>query len=440
MKIVDQTIPPELQEAYDSLISNDPTGGGGDLTARTRRAARYSKRWMRYTGFHWIPAAEWIAERSGYIRGSSNFEKEVRRRIRELRDGYFDPEWWMELSPEQDEFFLCTGSGPEETSPPPYGYRNANFLPQEVTYSAGSLANGPARSYGQIHGLQWNDEEWVYRRTVFPLLRVGEVGDFPPVAWAVDGTVKVDASDRGSRPMFSLMVRPRITNPASPAWTERNPPREKSISLYFRFVQPDTPPPYLHTVKARHSAVAVSQSSDPDASGTLTKLLVDFSVRPMFGLGFNNNSEVANEFTGEPRAYQLNPCARNKLEPPQAQYWRSYYPGAGPEGYVAGFILTDKPYDLAFAKAKLLELAQAWGQWAAFTRDSPPYNWFIQPASYQPTPPYYLHSMIYPQFLMVNNYPELHLYYSHVKPWYVPSIAWGGAPTSYCVMPGCSAV
>jgi hypothetical protein len=224
--------------------------------------------------------------------------------------GLFDPEYWTELPLLDELYYRSSASGPEETDPPPYGYRNANFKPQQVTYSNGVPGSSPTRSNGFVTSTQWTDQFWTWEIAKFALLKPRPASQHLPIAITCSGQVTVAASDRGSRPMFSLLMKPFICTDGLAASLDLSPPIEDSISLYYRYRLPVTTPPYFHSQKARYASVAVSKNYAVSEGSDQDILLVKFGIRPMFGLGFNNNTNVENSFEGALRAYQLNPCAQ----------------------------------------------------------------------------------------------------------------------------------
>lgn len=320
MKITNQDISPELAELYASLISTTQTGAFAGLLARTRRQARISANKQRRTiNYADITAAvEILMERLGYTRGTKDFRDAVRLEKFAINSGTWNPAYWQKCEILTNVFLVNSPVSVPDDTPPPYGYRDQNNMPTIPTYGTGSADNGPARYNGIISTGYFHDVTLAWRRTVYKLAQAIDQDLIEPAIISFEGTLTVESSTRGSRPMFSLIMRNYLGDSNSTSLTTTanpvdkvppaSPPTIKGCqSLYWRYKIPADTAPYYNAIKLRIILRNLARLSTIDAAGNMTRAVIITAPRPMFGRGFNNNTSVVTQLTGTPDIYQILP-------------------------------------------------------------------------------------------------------------------------------------
>lgn len=301
---------------YDRLVSNNPPDIGGQLFARTRRAARNAQR-LRTKSILFLrieQAAEEICRRLGLLEGSEEWRAKRYEQRTALLAGIFDPRYWKKCALISESFFTSTPTSIPDPSPPPYSFRIVSNLPTIPTYPPGVADSGPAGYAGSKVGDYFEDQSLSWLESLFELVSATRSTKDEPTFFKWSPRLDIESTTRGSRPMLSLLVRADLVEWDSPIITDHDAPVSAPISFYWRYNVPQTLPPYFQAEKDRDIVGFVPDASTPDTTPVPTTAVLKSAPRPMFGRGFNNNDDVAASISNDarPELWQLKPCLGQK--------------------------------------------------------------------------------------------------------------------------------
>jgi hypothetical protein len=316
MKIFGLDVPLELQSLFYNLVSVPATGASAGTTAYTKRSVSLSTKKTRNPVDKWQWVAEQVYEQIKGLEGidtGPGFISEERDR---LKDGIYNAIYWLTASKQSEEFLTNTPANVEDTSPPPYSYRDPNYLPATTTYGDGTPASAPMKTSGALVGTQWQDGAWTWRKSIFIITTNDQLPAELPLIWISKGTIQADASTRGSRPMLSIIMKAWLSDLGNTISDTLQPPTGNKSSIYWLYDLPDEVPPYYHASAPISQHKILNGTAKLITGGPVQKLTVLTAPRPMFGRGFNNNNSVQTSYTDTETVMQLNP---NIKTPPYAE-------------------------------------------------------------------------------------------------------------------------
>lgn len=307
MKILGLSVPPDLEELFDRLITSHLVPPTGDGTAQTSKLARLPQGTKKKT-----PQAKAVddivaslAEFIHSMTGKKQSDDWQRERASELNAGFINPRWWSPCELVTSDIFESLPINSPDLDPKPYDYPDPSNLPSRPYYPDGSPASGSPRYQGALVAGYFEDQYWSWRRTVWLSYIITGEWKLSPIFAIIQGSVKGNGNARGSRPMLSLICKMQISYAGDPPPTSTVAPRFKNKSHYWRYELPETVAPFWHVTKERFILNPPKRSHTIGVGDTIT---LNTGVRPMYGRGFNNNTAVESEWTGSETMMQPNPC------------------------------------------------------------------------------------------------------------------------------------
>jgi len=363
MKIFGLDIPLPLVDLYYEYVSKQKQIGATDYITRRRRKAGkvIASKSARLIEDELKHAAEYIAGKLNYSRGSTAWNEFVFAETERLKDGTADPAYWIPCQVNTDVYYNSTATCTEDINPPPYSHRMPTMKPSDVTYSTGTSTTAPVQSTGSVADNLWHDASWRWRKTVFSLMGAKPANNLPPLLWRTEGTISVNATTRASRPMFSLLMRGHLVGASSPWDTDLTPPAQPATSLYWRYPPPDTPPPYYSAKLARRNIVVLNDRATKDDTPDLQRAIVKSSVRPMLGHGYNNNMSVTTSYDGTSELFTANPCLGKTSATPLPAEFHWPTPTVNSYNTVTETIYTNKYFDAEYYWRVLAEKTANYG-------------------------------------------------------------------------------
>lgn len=378
MKIFGLDVPLPLVDLYNEYVTKQKNIGGNDYQTRRRRKAGkvLASRSARLVQEELRTAAEYIAEKLGYKKDSADWNKFVFDQTELMKNGTIDYNYWIPCQVNIDVYYNSTGSNVEDTNPPPYSYRNPTMKPSTVTYSSGTTAAAPMNTIGSVSDNLWRDASWKWRKTVFSLMGAKPAANLPPLLWRTTGNITAAATTRGSRPMFSLLMRGHLVGASSPYDTDLTPPQQPATSIYWRYPSPDTAPPYYSAKQARQAIILLNNRSTKDPGDQLQRAIVKSAPRPMLGHGFNNNASVQTTYDGTSELWTANPCIGKTSPTPIPATLTQPTPTVNSYNTIDSTIYTNKYFDAELYWRTLHAITDPW----------PALNvWQINPTAWPPS-------------------------------------------------------
>lgn len=313
-KVTGYSVPPALMNVSLSVITTT-TGAGGTKTRATKRrgSGRQRKKAVEpYPENAFLDAATYIERKISPDSTERELMPIIRKRVRDMKAGIFDPLWWTDAQLISTEYLSCSPSSVPDPNPPPYDFRTSANLPTIPTYTDGTPGATGMAYNGSKHGSYFQDDDLSWGRFVYSLkenaTKIGEIYAFA----IIDPTMTIQASHRASRPMLSIITSACITDSTDAVQNTTAPVTEgiapsaptqsrKAQSHYWRYKIPRTTPPYFNTVKPRKIVRDLVKSSSLQLTSTNARLVLLLAPRPMFGRGFNNNNTVSSTLAADLR-------------------------------------------------------------------------------------------------------------------------------------------
>lgn len=299
MKITDQDIPAELAALYARYLTPMVATATPQATLRTRRAAKLTKtprqRRKKDLLAIFMPAARGLAHQNWFNAADPGMLVWLKARAQELRDATINLSYWFSQNASQTQNHTITPSSVPDSAPGPYTYRDSGNLPSVMTYGTGSNTTLGLHYAGATTGGYFTDTNL---RWIDCTRTLGDTADNPeiyPVLLYLDYTFTATASARGSRPMFSFLIRFMIQT--NKTWTsgDQTPPTKSDRSLYYPYEPPiGSAPFYSATLQRKLVIVPKKKHIEIDTSYARAKI----AIRPLFGRGYNNNTSVDVSATG----------------------------------------------------------------------------------------------------------------------------------------------
>jgi hypothetical protein len=321
-----------LAQKYAELVSNNPPPLIGFTVARTRRAATKKKitKADRRQYEDMRDAANWIADKLNYQIGSKDRADFVFMEIQRLLDGTFTPDYWLSCRIESSQYFE---SAPLNVDAPTgklirykrpknvvysstipvekarvYSFVQSDNRPSHTTYPDGTPSISPSVYIGQTIGEVFKDIQWRWRKTVFKLATSYPAAELPPVFLKSDCRIDAVGNYRGSRGMFAMVYKALFIDRSSTARTDNSAPLRPSWSSYWRYKIPTTGGIPYQTSLQRKIVMLAKRVFKSEAAPTFEAAIVKSGVRPLQGIGYNNNHYVRTETTENLQLWQVKPC------------------------------------------------------------------------------------------------------------------------------------
>jgi hypothetical protein len=307
MKITGQNVPPELQAAYDGLVSPAKKGQGDTGTIYTKRSVRANNPNSLAKGARTAidRIIEGLARACGRTAHTLANDYWRQQRTIELMDGKINPAYWIEAEVLRQDTYQVSGIGAEELPRPPYKFETPNNRPTNTTWQGVIDALGNPTYSGSLQGTLFRDDTWAYRRTIAMLNEpIDDLAATAAFAY-YSGEIKIDTDRRGSRAMCSLMSLVEVVETTDQLTSPPRPPVAPSTSLYWRYKTPVATPPYYHIRQPRRVLQQVPRVAEK-ARGSI--MSVTLGTRPMAGHANNNNTTVTTEWIGTEKIYTVKPC------------------------------------------------------------------------------------------------------------------------------------
>jgi len=301
MKIFGLNVPPALLALYESLLTRQ---SGVDLSQQIRRAAKLKTRVLgsrsaNATARDITSSALYIAAMRGFVPKTPQYDAFVIEEADRLRNRIFDPRWWYACKLLHSIMHASSASSTVDPTPKPYKYQRPDMLQSDVLYSDGEATLEDSGSDGQVVDGVWRDGVWRWRLDTFNLLWQYPSKEREPLIWWGAGTVSASSTIRGSRPMWSLLLKGLLGDLASPEESDLSPPYRPASSLYWRYLMPLAGSgPYAEST-ARPFVLPLQRRIPKSATGLHTRLFLKYGARPMLGHGFNNNNNVHTDWVTE---------------------------------------------------------------------------------------------------------------------------------------------
>lgn len=291
-----------------SLVGVAPTSKTVKTPLTKKRKTRKLKNPTDHprTADQWLQQAARILTERRIAKGENiNPDDAYTRSLLELRTGYFNPRHWRACDVTgTDHLSNVPTSGPDPKHRS-YAYPDPANVRTLATYADGAPDSGPPRYNGNSAAGEFRDHLLVWSRTRYDLINDITPGTPEPTFIEISGRIRAFASRRGSRPMLSYICKTWLTADGSSLLDTVAPPTVKPWSFYYRYKVPDTPPPYYASEDIKHAIRTMCQPAHMEPAGPLKKAVVLLAPRPMYGRGFNNNTDVTTQLFADARIWQI---------------------------------------------------------------------------------------------------------------------------------------
>lgn len=308
-KIVDQDIPVEFAALYAEIVSANKAAQGASGSVRIRRKSTTAKprvkaksAYQRLMEYLTLLAA--AIEYKRHIKLPINW---VSQRAAEILNYDVPEAYWKPLAPLSTQTALCIPTNSEPAHQPPYGYRDSANKASHVVYPAGAEDSGISEYTGATVDGFFRDGSWKWIKQIYD-----SAGYDPadPLTWPLmvwDTWIDAYSDVRGSRPMLSLLVKAQVVQSGSTPHAGFPAPAKNAFHFYWRYKLPPADPPYWYVGTGRIIYVPLPISTDDYYTGLDRNLVVCSGVRPLYGHGNNNNTEVDTMVYDAPQLYQIRP-------------------------------------------------------------------------------------------------------------------------------------
>jgi hypothetical protein len=195
-----------------------------------------------------------------------------------------------------------------DPDPPAYGFRTQNFMPTIPTYPDGEASGTTPGFHGAKAGAHFYDDLLVWRKIAYDADSINMLAGIRRVLAKWNTTIHIDATSRGSRPMYSLNLRAQVCRASGSALTSTKAPIIAKSTLYWRFKLPIATAPFFHTTQYVRHSIPFARIAKDSGSGAVFCYLLNASNRPMMGRGYNNNDTVQTTFDNDPELWEIRKC------------------------------------------------------------------------------------------------------------------------------------
>lgn len=324
-KISGQDVPIDLQTLWAALVAPGKITQGADGSIKIKKNKKKpNKPPRRDLDLVALQSIAKLVEKEHFTDlGKTPPQDFVFNLTRELLLGIFDPEYFVQCEVESAATLESVPTYSADLNPPPYGFRTPLFMPSVPVYPNGTPTASPPTYTGQKIGTLFADTLLRWRKIVFKAKAIDKNKGEERVLMRWDTTITIDATSRGSRPMFSLHVKGAISTDTGGALSSTEPPIMFKTSLYWRFKLPPTTPPYFNTYQVRRIVKPFARFAKKTGTGLFTRYVLNASNRPMMGRGYNNNDSVETSFSGDPELWEIrSPCIPYNLAQGNNWIWQ----------------------------------------------------------------------------------------------------------------------
>jgi len=307
MKITNQSIPPELQAAYDKLIANKAPGVGGVIQARTTKKARAPKgKKITRKELRNIENAvdfliDYITTKTG-VAPAAGFRAD---QIAKIKLGNFDTEYWVKCALDSTTTLENVPGYTGFSGARNYAYPDPANQPTTAYYGNGSASSGEPAYQGATNAGYFIDTLLKWKRFVWTLKNKCTKGDKEPLFVKINTTITADSDQRPSRAMISAISKFFLVLPGSATITTVAPPTTKPKTAYWRYKQPRGVAPYFHLTKDLKLQYWMRKKTDEETGGECTKAVMLLAPMPMMGKRYNNNTAITTSMTPTVELWQI---------------------------------------------------------------------------------------------------------------------------------------
>ena len=346
-KIIDQSIPPELQTLWATLHSpaKKTQGASGTVKATNfiKKPKKKPRRNLDLIALKNI--AILVADIAFTKKGNQIPPDFVFNMTQDLQLGVIDGEFFRPCTLDYLQTLESIPTYSADLDPPPYGWRTELNAPSVPVYPNGSIVSGGPLYSGQKIGTIFADTVLRWRRKVFKSDLVDETNGDLKVVMRWNSQINIATSARGSRPMVSMNLRACLSTDTDSVLSSKEPPIMERTVFYWRFKVPPSAAPYYSSYQVRREVKALSRILKKSGTGLFTRYVLDACNRPMMGRGYNNNNTVDTSLSGDPELFEIRHC-----------------PASDHSGWsVIPYSSTQEPRDIAYSPLLNLYVACAWG-------------------------------------------------------------------------------
>ena len=307
MKIIGQSVPPELATLYNKLVCTGTPGDPGVLITKlkpnnkksqiikpTRKQLRDYENAVdnlidfltRSTGIHPIP----------------DFR---RAQIENLKLGIFDPDYWATCEIDTDTIFANAPGVVPWSGPRNYAYPDPANQPSIPVYANGIAASGLPYYEGATIGTVYQDVLLRWRRIVFKLRNSISPQSAEPLFVRIGGTITAQASTRGSHAMLSAIIKRWIVPTGDAQTGTLENPTIEPLAAQYRYRIPASPPPYFNYTHNLRLIYSLRSSKYESNAPLLHRCVLLIAPMPMMGKRYNNNTAVSTTLDAEVALWQI---------------------------------------------------------------------------------------------------------------------------------------
>lgn len=315
-KVRGQNVPPSMVAPFAAVLKGGASNDGGYTVEGVNPKARSARgeEDLTETARFATATATWMVERWLKTADRGTRSRFYSARRAEVIRGNFDAEYWAECVALSDTSELCTPAvtpfdgawnptyWDEARQPTRCKYRDiARDYP--TPEGEGTEENPTPGWEGGVVDSKWRDLYHVQRRIDFALpLDVAE-GDGRPVAILLDWTIEANATVRGNKNWFTLIVHPIFrTQSWAPAKTKGACVRWAREDQYSMQIPGDEPGGWNYSVAHRYARDG-RKFAEFYSAEHCNRLSVRIASPPSLGIYGSRNDAVAVRCSGTARAY-----------------------------------------------------------------------------------------------------------------------------------------
>lgn len=308
MKTTGQSIPPEMADAYNKIVSTNAAAPGGVSTLRTSKKVKLTKRPKRpnrkldkaYQAVDKL--IEYLNNKGGWVMPTGFRTDEARR----IYAGQFDPQYWVEATLVESKTLVSAASNSAFIGPRNYSYPDPLNEPVHTEYGTGTETTGNPRNSGSTPISTWGDIELAWIRATYKLKNSLKAKDGEPLFLSISATINATANQRPSKPMLSYIYTIAVTEEGDPENTTNEPPTLESKTNYWRYITPRGEPPFFNMSITRKNQEWARYPRSEVEGKTYTHCAIRLAPMPMLGRRYNNNTNVSTSLSGvEVKLYQI---------------------------------------------------------------------------------------------------------------------------------------
>lgn len=315
-KVRGQNVPPSIMTQFAAVLKggfyelHNYTIDGVNPKATSARKKEDTTETARFA----TATATWMVEKWAKTADRGTRSRFYGARRAEVIRGNFDAEYWAECVMFSDTTELCMPQvdpfdgewnpayWDETRQPTRCKYRDiANAYP---TPEGEGTEENPAPGWGgTVIESKWRDLYLAQRRIDFTLPQEVAEGDGRPVAILLDWTIEANATVRGNKNWFTLIVHPIFRTASWAPATEKGAcARWAREDQYSRQIPGDAPGGWNHSVSHRYARDG-RKFAEFYSKEHCNRLSVRIASPPSLGIYGSRNDAVAVRCSGTARAY-----------------------------------------------------------------------------------------------------------------------------------------